>query len=247
MKQLKKAIFKIRKLNNRISFLLSINWTKTLYFNFKMLSFSEAKCLPFLFYGSVSFKGLKGSVTLNTPIKFGMVGFGQDYEIIKTSSNISQLTLNGKLVVNGNIQFGKDYLVYIHKTGILEMGHLSSLGNKGKIICYKNIILGKYARIGFESQVIDTNFHRMIDTEGNSLGDLHGQIKIGDYNFIGNRVSIMKSSHTSDNCTITSNSLLNKDYRSFGTNILLGGIPAKFLKKDIKRDWESENLNSLII
>jgi hypothetical protein len=34
--------------------------------------------------------------------------------------------------------------------------------------------------------------------------------------------------------------LCNADYTSFGSNILIGGIPAKFIKDSISRDWEGE-------
>ncbi len=244
---MKRILSYLRFLKKKFQYVFSINWIKTFYFNFKMLPLSSAKHLPFLFYGSVSFEGLNGNVFINAPVKFGMVGFGQDYEVFKTSTNSSQLTLNGDLVINGHIQFGKDYMVFIHKTGTLEMGHLSSLGTKGKIICYKRISFGENARIGFESQLIDTNFHKMIDLDGNYLGPLEGEIKIGNYNWISNRVSIMKNSQTPDYCTVTSNSLLNKDYNSFGTCVLIGGIPAKLIKNRVKRDWESQSLSSLII
>ena len=60
----------------------------------------------------------------------------------------------------------------------------------------------------------------------------------------------MQKTKTPNYCTIASNSLCNKDYSSFGENILIGGIPAKLLKENISRDWvgEQERLeNNLIV
>jgi len=34
--------------------------------------------------------------------------------------------------------------------------------------------------------------------------------------------------------------LCNKDYRSLGNYILIGGIPAKLLQDNYARDWEGE-------
>jgi hypothetical protein len=50
----------------------------------------------------------------------------------------------------------------------------------------------------------------------------------------------MQNTKTPDYCTIASNSLCNSDYNQFGSNILIGGIPAKFIKGSISRDWEGE-------
>jgi hypothetical protein len=53
-------------------------------------------------------------------------------------------------------------------------------------------------------------------------------------------VTVLQGTKTPDFCTIASNSLCNADYTSFGSNILIGGIPTKFIKDSISRDWEGE-------
>lgn len=241
-----KTTFKIfKKIIRRIQFLLSINWVKTLGFNLKMLPFSQAKKLPVLFFGKVLFSGLSGEIKIDAPIKFGLVGFGQKYELIKTSKRNAQLTINGKFIVKGHIQFGPDYVIIINKGGVLEMGNFSSLGGSGKIICFKKIKFDDFARVGFESQVMDTNFHKMKDIETDMLLPSIKNVVLGKYNYIGNRVSIMPGTKTPDFCTVTSSSLCNKDYTSWGEKILIGGVPAKLIKNNISRAWEEE-MNQLI-
>lgn len=237
----------IRKCLNQLKFINSVNWFKTIYFNFKMLPFKQAKKLPLLFYGKVRFTGLNGKIIFKESIKFGIVGFGQKYELMSVSKGNAQLTLNGTFIIGGNIQFGIDFFVYIDQNAILEMEQMSSLGNSGKIICFNNIHFGKYARVGYESQIIDTNFHKMVDLKTNVIGDITKPIKIGNYNYIGNRVSLMKGTTTPDYCTVTSNSVLTKDYSLLGENIMIGGIPAKLLKTDIKRAWNEENMDDFLI
>lgn len=230
----------LRKIKNKIWFCFSINWVNTLYFNFKMLPFSIAKKLPVVFYGKVKFTSLKGSVIINAPIKFGMVGFGQRYEMITVSKKNAQLGICGTFIINGHIQFGIDYVVIINKNAILEMGDFSSLGGNGKIICTQYIKFGDFARVGFESQIIDSNFHKMKNVVTNELAVMSDNIYIGDYNYVGNRVSIMNGTITPNYCTITSSSLCNKDFSNFGKYILIGGIPAKFIKNNITRSWDEE-------
>ena len=230
----------LRNIKRKFKIAQKVNWVKTLYFNLKMFPFSTAKKLPVFFYGRIKFTSLKGSIVIDAPLKTGMIGFGQPYEMTTRSYGIAELFLEGKFSIKGHIQFGKDCFVYIKKDAQLKMGHMASLASLGKIICTKSIILGTWARIGSESQVIDTNFHQMIDTSTGDKTHTTNAIMIGDYNFISNRVSIMSNTITPEFCTIASNSLTNKDYSSFGKNILIGGLPSKLLKENISRDWEGE-------
>jgi acetyltransferase-like isoleucine patch superfamily enzyme len=190
---------------------------------------------------------LRGKITIEAPVKFGMVGFGQRYELISVSKKNAQLTINGVLIIKGHVQFGIDYFVYIQKNAVLQMGHLSSLGGSGKIICTDHICLGDYARIGYESQLIDTSFHKMKDLITGEVSSLSAPIKIGDYNYVGGRVTILKHTKTPNRFTITSNSLCNKDYSILGENTMIGGFPAKLIKDNIVRDWDNENLESFLI
>ncbi len=239
-----------RNLRKKYRFFKSVNWFKTYYFNYKMFPASVARKLPVFFYGPVKFSSLNGVFKIDAPIQRAMVGFGQQYEMNTKHQGTSEILLRGTFVVKGNVQFGKDYFIFIDTDAYCEFGHLASLASKGKLICKNKIVLGNSARIGSESQLIDTNFHQMINTETGEKYSMDGTIQIGNYNFISNRVSIMQKTITPNNCTIASNTLCNKDYTRLGENILIGGIPAKLLKENISRDWEGELANltkSLII
>jgi len=230
----------LRNIKRKFEIARKVNWVKTLYFNFKMFAFPIAKKIPVFFYGSVKFTSLKGEIKIIAPIKSGMIGFGQPYEMTTRSRGIAELFLEGRIIINGHIQFGKDCFVYVKKDAQLQMGHMASLASLGKIICTNSITLGTWARIGSESQLIDTNFHQMIDTKNDEKIHTTNTIAIGNYNFISNRVSIMSNTLTPDFCTIASNSLTNKNYVSLGQNTLIGGLPAKLLKENISRDWVGE-------
>lgn len=234
---------KLRLVYKRFKFYYSVNWTKTLYFNFKKFPFAIAKKLPVFFYGKVKFTSITGEIEIKAPIYKGMIGFGQSYEMNTIHRGTAEINITGKLIFKGRIQLGKDYFIFIKKGAYCELGNMSSLGSNGKLICTEKIILGDYARLGSECQVIDTNFHQMIDTEIGTIYKMSLPIQIGNYNFVSNRVSIMKGTRTPDYCTIASNSLCNKNYSSFGENILIGGVPVKLIKENISRDWKGEKEN----
>lgn len=238
---IKSVYRKCRSFYHKLKFYFTVNWTKTLYFNFKKFPFQTAKKLPVFFYGKVKFSSITGTIAIEAPIRKGMIGFGQPYEMNTVHRGTAEINIKGTLIFKGHVQLGKDYFVFIKNNAYCELGHMSSLGSNGKLICTEKITLGNYARLGSECQLIDTNFHDMIDTKSRNLLKLTSPIQIGNYNFISNRVSIMKGTKTPDYCTIGSNSLCNKDYSYLGENILIAGIPVKLLKNDISRNWEGEN------
>lgn len=237
---LKNIYRKLRLYYHRVKFYYTVNWTKTLYFNFKKFPFSMAKTLPVFFYGKVKLSSIKGEIIIQGKLKRGMIGFGQHYEKRTLYKGVAELFIDGKIIFKGYAQFGKDYFVYIGKNGCCEFGHMSALGSNGKLICIEKVTLGDYCRVSYESQIMDSNFHQMIDTQTGERFPITAPISLGGYNYIGNRVSIMSKTKTPDYCTVASNSLCNSDYSKLGTNILIGGIPAKLIRENISRDWEGE-------
>jgi len=240
IKLLKSIYFPIKFRYQKLCFFLTVNWVKTLYFNFKMLPFHTAKKLPFFFYGKVKLSCLKGRVHIDGPITMAMIGFGQNYEMITKFSETSELNIQGEITFKGHMQFGKNYFVYVTPDGVCEFGHMASLASNGKIICTNSVVLGTYARLGSECQIIDTNFHQLKDTITGEIYPKSQPIKIGDYNFISNRVSVLSKTVTPNNCIIASNSVCSKNYTQLGEHILIGGMPAKLIKEQISRDWEAE-------
>ncbi|MEY8847527.1 transferase [Psychroserpens sp. XS_ASV72] len=228
------------KLWKKTQLFFSVNWIKTVYFNFKMLPFDQAMKLPFYFYGSVKFTSLKGTVKIEAPVKKGMIGFGQRFEKMSRAKGIGEVILKGNLVFKGHAHFGKDVFLCVEENGYCEFGFMGCLGSDVMLLCTNKIIIGDWAGIAYQSQVIDTNSHPMMNSNSGEHYPISGEIKIGNHNSISNRVTIMANTITPDNCVVASNSLCNKDYSQLGENILLGGVPAKLIKKDYNRDWESE-------
>lgn len=237
---LKNNYRKARSGYEKFQFFYGVNWTKTLYFNFKKFPFRTAKKLPVFFYGKVKFASVSGAIAIEGEIKKGMIGFGQPYEMNTLHKGIAEINILGKVVFKGHVQFGKDYFIYIGENGYTEFGHMSALGSYAKLVCIERVVLGSYARFGPECQITDTNFHQMMNTVTNEKYKMTAPIVIGSYNYIGSRVTVMQNTKTPDYCTVASNSLCNNNYTSLGSNILIGGIPAKFIRDSISRDWEAE-------
>ena len=231
---------KYRGFKRRFGFYLSVNWLKTIYFNFKMFPFKTAQKLPVFFYGPVKFSALTGNIKIEAPIKTAMVGFGQKFEFPTVPKGVAELSLKGILCFKSNAHIGLDCTLSIAEGAYCEFGFMGCLGSNVKLICTEKIIIGEWCGIGYNSQVIDTNSHPMKNTETGQIYPMSSAIELGNYNAFSNSVSIMPGTITPNNCVIASHSLCNKDYRSLGENILIGGTPAKLIKNNFGRDWESE-------
>lgn len=218
-----------------------IKWLKTLYFNFKMFKLKTAMRLPIFFYERVRFDSLKGQIIINSPITRGMVKFGYNLEIVRRAIGTSELRIDGTFIINGSFSTGVDCTIIIQRGGVLEIGENSYLGSRTRIITTNRIILGRYFRFGFESQILDTTFHFMLDYERNEVRRFNGEIIINDYCWVGNRTSIMKNTIIPRYTTIASNSLLNKNYtKEIPERSIIGGIPAKLIRNNISRIYDDQ-------
>lgn len=86
---------------------------------------------------------------------------------------------------------------------------------------------------GYDWRVLDGKY-------GNVLGS-SGKVKIGNNVFIGMNSTILKGVTIGDNTIIAAGSLVNK---SFGGNVVIGGVPAKVLMSI--EDYYTKRLNAQI-
>ncbi len=211
---------------------------KTIYINFKLLPFKVAKKFPIYIYGPVKIHWLEGRAKINSEkIYRGMIKLGRNNEFfcgVDRSSFIS-IQKGGNIIFNGPCAIANNYILRVSSTGTLVFGAYTFFGGSLRFVCTNRIEIGDYTRIAYESQLVDTNSHFTINSEGIVSRRL-GPITIGKYNWIGNRTTISKGTKTKDYTIITSGSLVNKDFTSKeGNNQLLGGMPAKILGVGIKR------------
>jgi acetyltransferase-like isoleucine patch superfamily enzyme len=219
----------------------AVNWIKTIYFNFKMLPIEQAKKLPVVFYGKVLFTGLNGKIEIdNAILKFGLVKIGHNLEIISGYERGTELKVNGTLKIMGSFMVGLDTTIIIASSGTLSIGEGSYLGRNTKIICTNKIVLGKQFRFGYDSQVSDSNYHYTYDLSKGIIGNINGEVFIDDYCWVGNRCTIMKGTKTPKFFIIGANSLLNKNYTDIPEKSLIAGSPAKLVRTDIVRVFDSE-------
>ncbi len=204
-----------------------------------MLPFKQAILFPFDFYYKVRFENLSGKICLDVlKIKRGMIKIGgRGSEMFERSTTI--VDIKGEVSFNGTTELGHGVLLRVEKEGMVLFGKDVRIGAKSKIFCEERIVFGNEIDFSWECQIFDTNFHFIRNLENNKIEPMTAPIIIGSFNFIGNRVTMMKGTKTPDHFIVASNSLCNKDYSTFPSFTVFGGIPAKFIEEKKERVFEN--------
>lgn len=100
--------------------------------------------------------------------------------------------------------------------------------NNNLFICAANkIIINNYTRIGQNVCIMDFEAHSSDPLKRSQIGEI-GEVKIEENVWIGNNVTILKNSTIGKNSIIATGSVV---IGVFPENVIIGGIPAKVIKK----------------
>lgn len=227
-----------------------LNILKTLIFNFKTMPFNTAIKLPVFIYGKMDFYFLSGTVIFeDCEVKKGMIKIGLNKEYLGNVKGNSLIILNrnSKLVFKGDCEFSSGILIRIGNNAQLTFGKNSFIGSSCKIVCIRKVTFGDTLRLGFESQVIDCDFHYIYDLDNGEVSPREKEITIGRYNWIGNRSTISKGTSTNDFTIVGASSILNRNYTKIEDKyVVLAGQPAKQVAQNRRRIFSVDIENELV-
>lgn len=213
------------------------NLLKTLYFNFKVFDFKTAVKLPVWLYGSIYLEGLHAGCVELRKVKRGVVkiGGGWHTELLGYSNrHKSYLRICGKLVLGERIIILQGILLSVSKNAVLRIGNNVRFNERVIIHSKESITIDDNSGLGWNTQVLDTNFHYLINN--GKLDYRNAPVFIGRNVWVANNVSIMKGAYLPDYTVVASNSLVNKSFKEIGDHCLIGGVPAKFLSSGV--EWQ---------
>jgi acetyltransferase-like isoleucine patch superfamily enzyme len=214
--------------------LFSIN-PKTIYFNFKYFPFRQAIRFPVLVAFRTYLFKTGGEIVLHAPLHTGMIriGFGE-VGIFDNKRKRVIWEMQGKLHFYGSalIKFGSK--ISVGPDAELHLGDGFRLSPKSTVVCLKKISFGNNVRISWESFIIDGDFHKIKNLEGEVLNH-PAEIRIGNNVWIGMKTTIMKGTEVGDNVIIGAGSFVNK--KIDGSFQIIAGHPARVVKQNVT--WEA--------
>lgn len=204
---------------------------KTFVFNFHYLPFKQAVHLPFFLSRNTKLKSMKGAVRVSGPLRPGMIRIGTEEVGFYDKRHNRPIWENAGMVdFKGvaRIKYGASIVVGFGAR--LTLGEGFKISSGSRIICFKSVEIGRNCRISWDSQIIDTDFHRVFDENSKHMNP-DREIRIGDDCWIGNKSSIQKGCNLGNMIVVASNSMVNSQIR--GDNVILAGNPAKIIKTSI--------------
>jgi len=226
MKKDSKLYLFLARWKHRFSY--NINVWKTIYVNFTFLPFKQAIHFPVFIYGKVKVYDHSGKIVIEDRIRSGMIHLGRNTDKFSASKGSALINITGKLIFQGAAVVSVDYVLNIF--GECIIGKYAGLGGEVKICCWSKITIGKSVRIGFESQIFDTNFHYIRNIETGRVDRRDRVVMIGNYCWIGNRTTLSKGTQLPDYSIVASSSLVNKNFgESNVESPLIVGQPANIV------------------
>ena len=186
---------------------------------------------------NVIFRCLDGKVVLNKLTNGGgkiRIGFrGMVIQNERDRKTILDLRKDSELVLAGSASIGDGARIYTK--GILIIGDNFYLSLDSKIIAHDKIQFGNDCTVGWDSLIMDTDFHRVRNITSGEYYPMTKSINIGNHCWICNNVQILKGTRIPDDTIVGSCSLLNKVY-DIPNGSLLAGNPAKLKKTGISHE-----------
>lgn len=206
---------------------------KTLYFNLKYFDIKTAIRLPVLISKNVKFKKLSGKIILNSKVKkTGLIKIGfKSAGIFDEKYSKSILELYGNIIFDGNAFMGQGSKLCVKGDLVIGKNFFSTA--ETTIICYEAIDIGENCLISWDTQIMDTDFHKVM--QNNNIVNFNRKIIICEHVWIGCRVTILKGSYIAANNVVASNSVVcNQIYNE---NNVLAGNPCKVVKANV--EWKN--------
>ena len=230
----------IFQLKRRIGMIVSLPCT--IYFNFHYLPLKQAIKLPIVLY-SPRFWALGGKVIIKSSnVRFGMIRLGLFNASIDNGKGFTWMNEGGTVIFYGNFATGPGSVFKIGKaTALLEFGNGINNTSSLKIDCHYHIKIKDRSRIGWGVIIMDSNLHRLKNSDGSWAGKGYDAIEIGENSWISSQCVVLPGTLFPSYSVCSLGSILNRDYSNSGKG-LYAGRPAKLIKEGIWSDMSDCNI-----
>ena len=213
----------------------------SILFNLYYLPIKQAIKIPILVY-KPKFSSLKGKIILDSKVvKFGMIKMGVKTCGLYPNTGITWENLGGKVIFKGKCLIGNSSYVSFGKKCTVTFGENFKNTAALKLASSEKIEFGSNVRIGWDCLIIDTNFHPLYDLVKKTYQPTKGPIKIGNFNWLGAKCTVLHSTITPERCIFALGSIITKgsEIKSYS---IMGGNPTHVLKTNVIRDYENDNI-----
>ena len=195
---------------------------KTLYFNLRYFPFTTAIKLPVIVSSRARLEKMGGKLVLKDARR-GMIriGFAPDHETASWYND-------GEIIFEGNADLRGGSQIWAR--GKLAIGAGFTINPGSSVMAMRDLRIGKDVLLSSFVSVMDTDFHKITDADGNVINEPEPTI-IGDRVWVGLRAMVLKGAVIPDNTVVAAGTIVTKKFEQ--PNVILAGTPAKVIRENI--------------
>lgn len=211
----------------------------TIYFNFHYLPFRQALKLPIWLHKADLLK-MKGKVIIDADhVSPGMITMGYREVSIYPNTGVVWENKGGTVIFHGQCMIGNNSFLSFGENTTVEFGDDFRNTASLKLISVRGIKFGVKARVGWDSLIMDTNFHPIYNMTKKKYSRASGPIVIGDYNWFGTGCRVMHSVTTPERCIFGMGTIVTRGCEA-QSYCVMGGSPVRVLSQNVMRDYDHD-------
>ncbi len=220
----------------KMKYYLQMSLFRTLLFNFRYLPFSQAVLLPVILFRGTVLRHMKGKLVLSDKVRHGMIKIGC-VEVSGWEKRETALSIEGDLIFQGKATIGSGSVLNVKKGAVLTIGERFRVTAGSTIICRKEISFGQECLLSWDTLVMDSDHHAIMDSASGNILNGDAPVTIGNHVWIGCRSTLLKGVSIGDNCVVAAGSILTKNFKQ-ERNAIIGGCgkEQRVLRSGI--DWK---------
>lgn len=203
---------------------------KSLYVSIKMCGFKKGIKLPILVRYNTVLRDISGQVI--TPARGGVIRIGfcggegtADERYLR-----SVIEVSGTLFVEDKLSLGVGTRLCV--SGTLHVHSMTST-SRLHLVCMKKITVGKNVLVGWDTCIMDSDMHTVINLNTQERLPKSSEVIIEDGVWVGTRSLILKGGKIPEGCIVGARSVVTKAFNT--KNAIIVGNPAKVVKTGYTR------------
>ncbi len=212
--------------------IITMSLFKTFYFNFRYFGLKGLFVLPVLIGKKCELRKLGGKIIMKdfstAAVQIAMNDMGN----FPKSNTVASFQNSGTIIFEGRNHLGVG--TRISNGGELIIGDAVTISADCSLICAKMIKIGKKCNISWGTQILDTDFHKIYDSNTKELLNPDKPVIIGEHCWISRGSLILKGVCLANDIIVAANSVITKSQEQSNTVIAMGG--GKILKENV--EWE---------
>lgn len=212
---------------------------KSVYFNLHYLPFKQAIKLPIIIY-DVNLKDLRGTVKIVCDeVSRGMIRIGHhDIEIFPKSSFVWQ-NQGGDILFKGKCHIGASGGLSIEKNASLIFNDDFRNTYGLKLIVSRRVEFGISCRIGWNTLIMDSNMHPLVNKLTGKKSSGGAPVVIGDYNWISSNCVVLPGTKTPERVICALGSVVARGF-NYEPYCMYGGSPIHLIRENVYRDYDND-------